>query len=419
MAATSVFTTHTPVEAGHDRFRPDLASAAPGGAGPRARDAARRGDGPRLRAPGATRNAPFCPTVLALKLTRRSNGVSALHGRVSRKMWQGLYPGKTEEEVPIGHITNGVHVRTWLADRHAPAPASQHLGPRWLDRDRRRRSSGRRSTSIPRRRALGGPPGAQGAAASPSSAAASPSAASGWAMPAPEREPLDPEALTLGFARRFATYKRADLLFQDLDRLDRLLNDPRAAGADRLRRQGPPARHRRQGADPADRRTSAKDPRFAGRSCSSRTTPCTSAGSSCRGWTSGSTPPAARWRPAAPAARSASSTACSTARSSTAGGPRATTAATASPSATARSTPTRRSRTSATPGPSSRCWKSEVVPLYYDRDAQGVPHGWIGRVKRAMRTLAWRYNADRMVMDYVRECYLPAAGGDTCRMPRM
>ncbi len=57
-----------------------------------------------------------------------------------------------------------------------------------------------------------------------------------------------------------------------------------------------------------------------------------------------------------------------------------------------------------------------MAPLYYDRDALGIPRGWIARVKRAMRTLAWRYNADRMVMDYVRECYLPAAGGDTCRM---
>ena len=55
--------------------------------------------------------------------------------------------------------------------------------------------------------------------------------------------------------------------------------------------------------------------------------------------------------------------------------------------------------------------------LYYQRDAAGLPHGWITRVKRAIRTLAWRYNADRMVMDYVRESYLPAAGGDSCRMP--
>ena len=57
----------------------------------------------------------FCMTVLGLKLSRRANAVSALHGEVSRAMWTGLYPGKLEDEVPIGHITNGVHVPTWLA----------------------------------------------------------------------------------------------------------------------------------------------------------------------------------------------------------------------------------------------------------------------------------------------------------------
>jgi starch phosphorylase len=70
--------------------------------------------------------------------------------------------------------------------------------------------------------------------------------------------------------------------------------------------------------------------------------------------------------------------------------------------------------------------EKDVVPLYYKRDdgtgegsldGGAVPHGWMARVKQAIRTLAWRYNADRMVIDYVQQCYLPAAGGDTCRMP--
>jgi starch phosphorylase len=61
--------------------------------------------------------------------------------------------------------------------------------------------------------------------------------------------------------------------------------------------------------------------------------------------------------------------------------------------------------------------ETQVLPLYYTRDAEGIPRGWIARVKRAIRTLAWRFNADRMVMDYARECYLRAAGGNTCRMP--
>ena len=58
-----------------------------------------------------------------------------------------------------------------------------------------------------------------------------------------------------------------------------------------------------------------------------------------------------------------------------------------------------------------------VIPLYYARDEDGLPRGWIARMKRSIRTLGWRFNADRMVMDYVRHCYLPAAGGVSCAMP--
>ena len=63
--------------------------------------------------------------------------------------------------------------------------------------------------------------------------------------------------------------------------------------------------------------------------------------------------------------------------------------------------------------------EEEVLPLYYTRDDEGVPRGWIARIKRAIHTLAWRYNADRMVMDYVRHTYIPGAGGLSCDMPGM
>jgi starch phosphorylase len=58
-----------------------------------------------------------------------------------------------------------------------------------------------------------------------------------------------------------------------------------------------------------------------------------------------------------------------------------------------------------------------VVPLFYERDKDGIPNEWVARMKRSIRTLAWRFNADRMVMDYVRSCYIPAAGGVSCAMP--
>jgi glycogen phosphorylase len=410
VAATSVFTTHTPVEAGHDRFRADLA-------GPHL-EALARGLGMPLDevlALGSERpgdpNAPFCPTALALKLTRRANGVSALHGRVSRKMWQHLYPGKAEEEVPIGHITNGVHVRTWLAaDMHDLLV--RYLGPRWLDRlshsdlwreiDRipdaelwevhqvlkakllvfaRRRLADRRQR-------LG--------------------------LPAPEREPLDPDALTLGFARRFATYKRADLLFQDLDRLARLTGDAERplqivyAGKAHPRDTGGKALAQRVA-------NLEQDSRFTGRVVfienhsmhvgrqlvqgvdawlNTPRRPLEASGTSGQkcilngvlncsildGW----------WAEAYDGGNGFA----------VGGGE-------------IHANPEEQDVRDALA--LFEVLEREVIPLYYDR-AQDIPRGWIGRVKRAIRTLAWRYNADRMVMDYVKECYLPAAGGDTCRM---
>jgi starch phosphorylase len=65
-----------------------------------------------------------------------------------------------------------------------------------------------------------------------------------------------------------------------------------------------------------------------------------------------------------------------------------------------------------------RVLEEQVVPLYYDRDDHGVPHGWVARVKQSLRTLGWRFNTDRMLMDYTRECYLPAAGTTSCEMPK-
>src|SRR5436309_2033355 len=124
IASMTVFTTHTPVAAGHDRFPAPLVEEHLG----------KLREGLHLsyedfmglgRVYPADPNEPFCMTVLALKLSRHANGVSALHGTVSRRMWHPLYPNRSEEEVPIGHITNGVHLLTWLApqmhqiyDRH-------------------------------------------------------------------------------------------------------------------------------------------------------------------------------------------------------------------------------------------------------------------------------------------------------------
>jgi glycogen phosphorylase len=222
-AASLVFTTHTPVEAGHDYFQPELMNRYFG-------DTARQlglsqTDFLNLgRKQGG--EGEFCTAVLALRLASCANGVSKLHGEVSRKMWQSLWPNVPVEEIPIGHVTNGVHYRSWISaefnqlyDRYlGPAwreePANSEVWSRvqsipaeelWRTHDRRRE----RLVAWTRRRVRDqrmrrGAPQAEIDAAA---------------------EILDPDALTIGFARRFATYKRATLILRDMDRLRRILTD--------------------------------------------------------------------------------------------------------------------------------------------------------------------------------------------------
>ena len=111
--AECIFTTHTPVEAGHDRFSPDLMDYAMHRF--RTQIPAPFGELMKLgRVNPENQQEPFCMTVLALKLSRAANAVSELHGRVSRHMWHCLYPDKPVEQVPIGHITNGIHLLGWM-----------------------------------------------------------------------------------------------------------------------------------------------------------------------------------------------------------------------------------------------------------------------------------------------------------------
>ena len=107
------FTTHTPVEAGHDRFTPELMDYAL-----QSYRALLSVPWPDVMGLGRVNpedaNESFCMTVLALKVSRAANGVSELHGQVSRQMWQILYPDTPVEKVPIGHITNGIHLLGWM-----------------------------------------------------------------------------------------------------------------------------------------------------------------------------------------------------------------------------------------------------------------------------------------------------------------
>jgi starch phosphorylase len=211
--ASTVFTTHTPVPAGNEVFDPDLV---------------RRYVGDAVAACGFSWDefaglalvpaygSAFGMTPFALRTSAYANGVSALHGAISRRMWAALWPERPSEEAPISHITNGVHARTWLAPEleellraHGVRPDAAPGEDGWeralqvddaelwrVHQDRKRALV---ETALRRFREQAGSHG----------------------------EPaLDPETLTIGFARRFATYKRAGLLFSDQERLTRLLGDP-------------------------------------------------------------------------------------------------------------------------------------------------------------------------------------------------
>ena len=128
----TVFTTHTPVAAGHDRFSPDLIEEHLGIF--REKMGLSHEDFMALgRVNPQDKSEPFCMTVLALKNSRRANGVSAIHGTVSRMMWNSLWPTRPEAEVPIGHITNGVHILSWLAPQQYEL-FETHLGQDWPTR---------------------------------------------------------------------------------------------------------------------------------------------------------------------------------------------------------------------------------------------------------------------------------------------
>ena len=417
-AAMGVFTTHTPVAAGHDRFDAALTTEH---VGPLAEelglsDDALLGMG---RVDPQNHEESFCMTVLAFRLSNRANAVSALHGVVSRRMWASLWPWRSATEIPVGHITNGVHVPSWLAaqmrvlyDRFLPAQWYLRTGEPevWAGFEavtpgelwETHQSLKNRLINYSRKRLVKQAERRQESASDIETAG----------------EALDPRVLTIGFARRFAPYKRANLLLQDLELLKQILLD-----ADR------PVQFVFAGkAHPADDNgkrivqevfEATRDERWRGKivlledydinlgrhlvqgvdvwlnnprrpleaSGTSGQKVVLNGGLNCSvldGW----------W---AEAYDGENGFAIGTGRTHVDD-----------------AIQDERDAQSL-----KEVLLNEVIPLYYDRDADDLPQQWIQRMKRAVRTLGWRFNADRMVMDYVQHTYVPAAGGLSCEMIRM
>jgi starch phosphorylase len=411
-----VFTTHTPVPAGHDRFNIALIEEHLGPLG----ESLGLPPGRMMefgRVNPIDNNEMFCMTVLGLTMSRRANAVSSLHGEVSRAMWTELYPGKMVDAIPIGHITNGVHVPTWLAPQMARL-YDTHFGTEWRERSSRATtwegienvddgelwethlSLKSQLLEFVRARAV-----------EQSKRRGEPASV----MQKLSRT-LSPDALTIGFARRFATYKRANMILSNLEVLASMVNDPKrpvqfvfagkahphdGPGKDVLRQIAELMRNHRF----ADKFVFVEDYDInVGRHLvqgvdvwlNTPRRPLEASGTSGQkvvlngglnlsildGW----------W---AEAYDGLNGFAIGNGR-----------------------THTNESIHDSRDGASLyRVLLNEVIPLYYMRDPDGLTRGWIKRMKRTIRTLGWRFNADRMVKDYTLKCYIPAAGGTSSTMP--
>ncbi len=415
VARQTVFTTHTPVPAGHDRFGSDLVEEHLGPL----RDQLGISYEQLMafgRVEPQNHQESVCMTVMGLKLSRRANAVSSLHGHVTRRMWAHLWPWRTEEEIPIGHITNGVHVPSWLAWQMQQL-YDRNFVPGWIKRmgepevwqaihnvdpgelwethstlknlllafvrrriSRQCRRRGENDDIVEAARHL-----------------------------------LNPEVLTIGFARRFATYKRANLLMADMDRFLRILGDnerpvqfifsgkahPKDEPGKQLIQEISNLRH---------------DPRYAGKIVfiedydinvcrhmiqgvdvwlNNPRRPLEASGTSGEkvvlngglnlsildGW----------W---AEAYDGTNGFAIGQGREHT-------------------NTDIHDQRDGEQ---LYHALEKKVIPLYYNRDVDGLPQEWIKMMMNSIGSLAWRFSAHRMVMDYTRAAYVPAAGGLSCDM---
>jgi len=401
--STSIFTTHTPVPAGHDAFPLHMMEKHFAGYWDELKltrqefmDLGRSGDS-------------FNMTVLALHMTKRRNGVSHLHGRVTRRMWQSAFPGVPEDKVPITAVTNGVHAPTWIAPELGLL-FDRFLGPDWVERHDDI-AFWNRVMDIPdeelwkvhqylKRKML---------------AFIRERARARWSEDRVDPKQviamgtlLDPDALTIGFARRFTGYKRASLIFHDLNRIKSVL-------LDRWR----PVQIVFSGkAHPADEHgkhlihqiySLAADNGMAGHVAFVENYEMHAAHFFTQGvdvWLNTPRPPLE---------------ACGTSGQKSSmngilnvsvldgwwyegyngnngwaiGDPPEDLEVHYDDTADAEAL--------------YKLLEQQIVPLYYDHDQQGLPHGWIQMVKEALRSIVPRFSARRMLKEYASRMYVPAA----------
>ncbi|MEQ9454138.1 MAG: alpha-glucan family phosphorylase [Phycisphaeraceae bacterium] len=407
-ASSHCFTTHTPVPAGIDRFPPDMIKRYFKGY-----HESLRLDMEGLLALGrenvGDKNEFFSMATLAIRTADWCNGVSKLHGFVSREMWKGVWPNLPSEEIPIGHVTNGVHARSWLNADLVNA-FDRYLGTPWRedqadpevwkavadipDEDLWRiHEQARAKLIVWSKRKLRVQLEAQG---------------KNPTLIRKHCDALSDTALTIGFARRFATYKRGTLLLRDIERLSRLLGDakrpiqflisgkahPADGGGKALIRELSKfsndsevghrivfledydigvARHLVQGCDiwlNTPRRGMEASGTSGMKAAMNGVLNC----SILDGWWDEAYTPEVGWAIG-------------------------------------------RREEYANPETGDEIeskslydlLENQIVPLFYQRDDKGVPHEWIARMKKCIMALTPAFNTNRMVQDYTTKYYLPAA----------
>ncbi len=404
--ASNVFTTHTPVPAGNEQFATELV---------------RKYFQPMADEIGlpwqeflglgqmaSSKTPDFGLTVLALHSAAHANGVSRLHAETSRKMWRELWPGLPDPEVPIRSITNGIHTRSWLSHEMADL-FSRYLGPRFSEKPADQ-SVWERVETIPPvelwrthevrrerlvffvRKRLKDQLMRQGAGPSTVRAA---------------EEVLNPEVLTIGFSRRFATYKRASLLFRQPERLIQLLNHPerpvQIVFAGKAHPQDLPAkeiiksvihfahdprlRHRLVFLENYDINVARYLVQGVDVWLNTPRRPLEASGTSgmkaaangglnvsvLDGWWCEGYSPDVGW---------------------------------AIGSGEVYGDPEGQDQVECEA--LFNLLENEIVPLFYERDKGGLPRGWIGMMKASMRKLGAGFNTARMVQEYTEKFYIPA-----------
>lgn len=411
VAPGMLFTTHTPVPAGHDYFPPELAARH---LAPLAADL----DLPLDETLALGRHDPgnpadsFCPSVLALRTCARRNAVSELHGRVTRTMWRGLWPRVPEHEIPIEHVTNGIHYQSWLSPE-MDALLNRELGSRW-------RTTPGDDEMWQKLREVADD---ELWAVHQAGRARLVSYARDWLRLQRARRGrglkdidtrLDPDVLTLSFVGRFVAYKRPTLFLTDPDRLARILDNPEGpvqlvfagkahpkdqAGKELLRDVVEFARssglshrivfledfdvemdrHLVQGVD-----VWLNTPRRPLEACGIAGMKAGANGglnlSTIDGWYDQA------WRQADPLAPPIGWAI-----------------------GTDREYDDLAEQDEADALSLYEQLENQIVPTFYDRGDDGVPHRWVAAMKQSMVTLAPMWSSHRMVQDYTEQIYLPQA----------